>query len=196
MHAFAFRDPLAAWEAWYAEARDAEPDVPNAVQLATVDPDGQPRLRTVLSKQVDAAGVVFYTNLLSRKGQDLSQHPRVAMTWHWKSLERQVHVEGRVRPVSKREADAYFATRERRSQVGAHVSRQSRPLGSRETLEQAVAAFEAQWEGREIPRPEHWSGFRVVPDRWEFWQGRASRLHDRFEFLPDGAGWSLRRLWP
>lgn len=196
MSEFGYEDPLDAWSAWYAEAAARETDVPDAMQLATVDPDGQPRLRTVLSKAVDAAGIVFYTNLLSRKGQDLSHHSRVALTWHWKSLERQVHVEGRVRPVSSREADAYHASRGRRSQVGAHVSQQSRPLDSRRTLERAVADFEAAWEGKDIPRPEHWSGFRVVPDRWEFWQGQPSRLHDRFEFIPDGAGWAVQRLWP
>lgn len=191
-----YDDPLDAWGAWFTEARDSEPDVPEAMQLATVDPDGQPRLRTVLAKSVDAGGVVFYTNLRSRKGQDLSENPRCALTFHWKSLERQVHVEGRVRPVSAAEADRYFASRARGSQLGAWASAQSRPLEGREALQDAVEAVEATYAGVEVPRPPHWSGFRVVPDRWEFWQGQASRLHDRWEFLPDGAGWARRRLWP
>jgi len=191
-----FDDPLDAWESWYSQASEHEPDVPDAMQLATVDADGMPRLRTVLSKSVDAAGVVFYTNLRSRKGQDLSLNPCCALTWHWKSLERQVHVEGRVRPVSARQADAYFASRDRGSQIGAWASAQSEELESREVLEDAVAAIEATYAGREVPRPPHWSGFLVVPDRWEFWQGQRSRLHDRWEFLPEGSGWSRRRLHP
>ena len=166
------------------------------MQLATVDADGMPRLRTVLSKSVDAGGVVFYTNLRSRKGQDLSVHPRCALTWHWKSLERQVHVEGRVRPVSGWEADVYWRSRARGSQVGAWASAQSEVIADRAALEDAVAEVTARFEGQDVPRPPHWSGYRVVPERWEFWQGQASRLHDRWEFLPEGAGWIRRRLSP
>jgi pyridoxamine 5'-phosphate oxidase len=193
---FPHDDPLSAWASWFAEAEAHEPDVPNAMQLATVGPEGAPRLRTVLLKGVDEAGLVFYTNLGSRKGRDLNENPRVAVTFHWKSLERQVHVEGRVRPVLPDEADAYFATRNRGSQVGAWASDQSRPVESRAALLEAVARHEARFEGREVPRPPYWSGFRIVPDRWEFWQGLPDRLHDRFEFLPEGSGWSRRRLQP
>jgi pyridoxamine 5'-phosphate oxidase len=189
-------DPLVLWRAWYAEAVASEPDVPDAMQIATVGADGAPHLRTVLAKQVDGDGVVFYTNLRSRKGQDLQLDGRIAATFHWKSRERQVHVEGRVRPVPAHEADAYFATRPRGSQVGAWASAQSQPIGSREELERAVAEIEARHADGAIPRPPHWSGFRIVPHRWEFWQGRRDRLHDRWEYQPEGAGWSLRRLQP
>lgn len=193
---WSFSDPIDAWTAWYAEAVAAEPDVPNAMQVATVDAEGSPRVRTVLSKGVDAAGVVFYTNLQSRKGQDLSQNPRVSATWHWKSLERQVHVQGRVRPVPAAQADAYFASRGRGSQIGAWASDQSRHVADRGALLGAVAEVEARFEGAPVPRPPHWSGFCIVPHRWEFWQGQPDRLHDRFEYLPDGAAWVLRRLQP
>ncbi|TVQ94993.1 MAG: pyridoxamine 5'-phosphate oxidase [Deltaproteobacteria bacterium] len=174
----------------------SERDVPDAMQVATLGQDGRPHLRTVLAKQVDEAGVVFYTNLNSRKGQDLKGDARIAATFHWKSLERQVHVEGRVRPVRSSEADAYFASRPRGSQIGAWASAQSQPVTSRELLERQVAEVSSRFEGREVPRPPHWSGFRIVPERWEFWQGRHDRLHDRFEFLPEGPGWTMRRLQP
>lgn len=189
-------DPLVLWRAWYADAVASEPDVPDAMQIATLADNGSPHLRTVLAKEVDEAGVVFYTNLHSRKGQDLQGDGRIAATFHWKSLARQVHVEGRVRPVSYAEADAYFASRPRGSQVGAWASAQSQPVESREALEQRVAEIEARYQGAEIPRPPHWSGYRIVPHRWEFWQGRQDRLHDRLEFLPEGAGWMTRRLQP
>lgn len=193
---FPFEDPLLAWRAWYDEACASEPDVPDAMQIATVDGDGNPRVRTVLAKSVDERGIVFYTNLRSPKGQELSHDPRIAVTFHWKSLQRQVHASGRVRPVSASEADAYFASRVRGSQVGAWASEQSQPIGGREALEAKVAEVAARYEGQDVPRPPHWSGFRIVPARWEFWQGRQDRLHDRFEFVPEGAGWSRRRLQP
>lgn len=193
---WSFTDPLDAWAAWYAEAVVSEPDVPDAMQIATVDIDGAPRVRTVLSKQIDEAGVVFYTNLKSRKGQDLSGDARISAVWHWKSLERQVHVEGRVRPVSAKEADSYFASRGRGSQIGAWASQQSRSIDTREALQQRVAEVEARFAGGPVVRPPHWSGFRIVPHRWEYWQGRPDRLHDRFEYVPDGAGWQMRRLQP
>ena len=193
---WSFTDPLDAWAVWYAEAVAAEPDVPDAMQIATVDIDGAPRVRTVLSKQIDEAGVVFYTNLKSRKGQDLSGDARVSAVWHWKSLERQVHVDGRVRPVSAKEADSYFASRGRGSQIGAWASQQSQSVDTREALQQRVAEVEARFAGGPVVRPPHWSGFRIVPHRWEFWQGRPDRLHDRFEYVPDGAGWQMRRLQP
>jgi pyridoxamine 5'-phosphate oxidase len=189
-------DPVAQWRAWYEQAVQSEPDVPDAMQIATLAEDGSPHLRTVLAKQVDEAGVVFYTNLRSRKGLDLQRDGRIAATFHWKSLERQVHVQGRVRPVSPAEADAYFASRPRRSQIGAWASQQSQPVASRDALLAAVADIEARFDGAPVPRPPHWSGFRIVPHRWEFWQGHRDRLHDRFEYLPDGAGWVIRRLQP
>jgi pyridoxamine 5'-phosphate oxidase len=189
-------DPIALWRAWYAEAMASEPDVPDAMQIATLAEDGAPHLRTVLAKDVDESGVVFYTNLRSRKGEDLQRDGRIAATFHWKSLERQVHVEGRVRAVSAAEADAYFASRPRGSQIGAWASAQSQPIGAREDLEGAVAAIHARFGEGPVPRPPHWGGFRIVPHRWEFWQGRRDRLHDRFEYLPDGAGWAVRRLQP
>lgn len=189
-------DPLALWQSWYASARERELDVPDAMQIATLGSTGTPHLRTVLAKQVDEGGVVFYTNLRSRKGLDLQHDGRIAATFHWKSLERQVHVEGRVRPVAPAEADAYFASRARGSQIGAWASEQSQPIDSREELIARVAELEARYDGEPVPRPPHWSGFRIVVDRWEFWQGQADRLHDRFEYLPDGAGWSWRRLQP
>lgn len=193
---FPFDTPLQAWAAWYGDAFDAEPRVPDAMQIATVDGDGAPTVRTVLAKDVDEGGVVFYTNLKSRKGQDLAGDSRIAALFHWKSLERQVHVEGRVRPVRRDEADRYFASRPRGSQIGAWASAQSQQVDSRETLEAEVESLVQHYEGREIPRPPYWSGFRIVPHRWEFWQGRADRLHDRIEFLPDAAGWVKRRLQP
>ncbi len=191
-------DPIAAFHAWFAEAQASEPDVPEAMQLATVSPEGLPRCRTVLLKGVDARGFVFYTNTRSRKGADLAAHAHAALTFHWKSLERQVHVEGPVVPVDDAEADAYFASRPRGSQVGAWASQQSEPLAGREALEAAVRAVEARFEGREVPRPPHWHGFRVVPHRIELWQGHASRLHHRVVFTRSStdAAWGQQLLQP
>ncbi|MFK7929083.1 MAG: pyridoxamine 5'-phosphate oxidase [Myxococcota bacterium] len=191
-----FEDPLDAWRVWFAEAVESEPDVPDAMQIATLADEGAPRIRTVLSKVIDSAGVVFYTNLNSRKGQDLALDSRISAVWHWKSLERQVNIEGRVRPVSNAEADAYFASRHRGSQIGAWASQQSQPVESREQLQKEVEAVQARFADGPVPRPPHWSGFRIVPHRWEFWQGRPDRLHDRFVYQPDGAGWRMARLQP
>ena len=195
---FGSDDPFALFAAWFEEARSTEPEDPNAFTLATVDADGQPSARTLLMKGHDPGGFVFYTNLESRKGMALAGEARVAMLFHWKSLRRQIRIEGTAEPVSAEEADAYYATRDRTSRLGAHASAQSRPLADRATLEAKVAAAAARFPGDEIPRPAHWSGFRVVPARLEFWQDRPYRLHDRvlFEIQQDGSGWRSGRLSP
>lgn len=169
---------------------------PTAFALATVSEDGQPSLRMVLLKDVDARGFVFYTNLESRKGRELAGNRRVALNFHWAQLERQVRVEGRVTRVSDVEADAYFATRPRGSQIGAWASRQSRPMERATDLETRVAEFEAKYAGASVPRPPFWSGFRVEPTTIEFWKGRASRLHDRQVFHREGDGWRVQILYP
>lgn len=189
-------EPFAFFRSWMAEAEAAEPNDPNAMALATVGPDGRPSIRVVLLKGLDDHGFVFYTNTQSRKGDHLASHPLAGLNFHWKSLRRQVRVEGRVEPVTATEADAYFATRPRGSRIGAWASLQSRPLDSRATLERRVADLEAQYAGAEVPRPPHWSGYRVVPDLVEFWQDREFRLHDRFQYTRAGDGWTVLRLYP
>jgi len=189
--------PLVRFAAWFAEAKASEPE-PTAMSLATVGADGQPSVRIVLLKDVDARGFVLYTNLESRKGREALAHPQVALCFHWKSLERQVRVEGRVERVGDAEADAYFASRPRLSQIGAWASEQSRPLDSREALEARVKAFEARFP-ETVPRPPHWSGLRVVPHRIEFWSARPGRLHERHVYRrPDAQtpGWDVQTLYP
>lgn len=190
-------DPFSAFAEWFDEATAHEPDVPDAMQVATVDADGRPRVRTVLLKGHDPAGFVFYTNTTSRKGRDLDVHPAISAVLHWKSLERQVLIDGHAEPVSPAEADAYFATRPRGSQIGAWASQQSQPVGSREDLLAAVAAAEARFEGQDaIPRPPHWSGYRIVPHRVELWQGRRDRLHVRTVFTRSSPGDAWHKaLW-
>lgn len=189
-------DPHSLFDAWLAEARRTEPNDPEAMALATTDAGGQPSVRMVLLKGHDAQGFVFYTNTASRKGADLAAVPRAGLLFHWKSLRRQVRVEGPVAPVAAAEADAYFATRGRDSQIGAWASDQSRPLDARETFEARVAEVAARFEGQEVPRPPHWSGYRVVPERIEFWIDRAYRLHERRLFTRSGDGWSEGLLYP
>jgi pyridoxamine 5'-phosphate oxidase len=189
-------DPHALFETWFAEAHAAEVNDANAMALATVAADGQPSLRMVLLKGHDDRGFVFYTNLESRKAADLAATPRAALLFHWKSLRRQVRVEGPVARVSDAEGDAYFATRGRDSQLGAWASDQSRPLDSRATFEARFAATEARFAGSEVPRPPHWSGFRVRAERIEFWIDRAHRLHERRLFVRDGEGWNEGLLYP
>ena len=190
-------DPLTLFDAWYAEARASEPNDPNAMTLATADAAGQPAARQVLLKGHDARGFVFYTNQQSRKAGDLAANPRAALLFHWKSLRRQIRVEGGVTTVSDAEADAYFATRGRDSQLGAWASEQSRPLDSRETFEARFEAMQARFEGATVPRPPHWSGYRVAPERIEFWQDRAHRLHERRLFVAEpGGGWREGLLYP
>ena len=189
-------DPFARFEAWLAEAARSEPSDPNAVCLATSTPDGIPSARMVLLKGVDPAGFVFYTNLESRKGAELLTNPNAALCFHWKTLARSVRVEGRVEPVSPAEADAYYASRARGSRIGAWASRQSRPLESRFALEKAVAEYTMKFGISEIPRPEFWSGFRLVPRRIEFWRDMPFRLHDRQVFHREGDGWRIEALYP
>jgi pyridoxamine 5'-phosphate oxidase len=191
-------DPLELFAAWYAEADKSEPNDPSAFSLATVGPDGTPAVRMVLLKGFDASGFVFYTNHESRKGEHLLAHPKAAMLFHWKSLRRQVRLEGPVTPTTDQEADEYFATRQRGSQIGAWASDQSRPLESRFALEKRVAEYAARHVIGKVPRPSHWSGFRLKPVLIEFWQDGAFRLHDRLEYRrgsPD-APWTTRTLYP
>jgi pyridoxamine 5'-phosphate oxidase len=189
-------DPIVHFQSWMAEAEKSEPNDPNAMALATADGKGHPSLRMVLLKGIDAGEFVFYTNLESRKGSDLAANPHAALLFHWKSLRRQVRVEGPVEAVSADEADAYFQSRPRGSRIGAWASRQSRPLASRFDLEKRVAEFAAKFGLGEVPRPEFWSGFRVIPKRMEFWQDRPFRLHDRLVFVRDGERWRTERLFP
>jgi pyridoxamine 5'-phosphate oxidase len=191
-------DPLALFRDWYAEAAKSEPNDPDAVALATVGPDGTPSARMVLLKGYDPAGFVFYTNYESRKGQHLLAHTKAALLFHWKSLRRQVRLEGPVSQTTPEEADAYFATRARGSQIGAWASEQSRPLESRFALEKRVAEFGAKHLIGTVPRPAHWSGFRLQPLLIEFWQDGAFRLHDRLEYRRPAPGepWTTRTLFP
>ncbi|MSP79740.1 MAG: pyridoxamine 5'-phosphate oxidase [Rhodospirillales bacterium] len=189
-------DPIALFQSWFAEATRAEPSDANAVTLATVDAAGRPSARMVLLKDVDARGFVFYTNRESRKGLELLANPRAALCFFWKSLDRQVRVEGPVEPVADSEADGYFATRDRASQIGAWASSQSRPLESRFALERRIAEFTAKFHVGTVPRPPFWSGFRLVPEAIEFWQERPFRLHDRTVYHRAGSAWSARKLYP
>ncbi len=190
-------DPFALFAAWFAEAGAAEA-APEATTLATADADGRPSARVVLLKGVDARGFVFYTNFESRKGGELTVNPFAALCFHWKSLGRQVRVEGPVARVGDAEADAYFATRARASRIGAWASAQSRPLADRAALMAAFARLDAEWEGREPPRPPYWTGARLSPLRIEFWREGENRLHDRRLYARpfEGAAWTASRLYP
>jgi len=191
-----FAEPFRQFQDWYGAAEKAERADPNAMALATVGPDGMPAVRMVLLKSADETGFVFYTNLESRKGCDLLARPKAALCLHWKSLKRQVRVEGMVERVGDAEADAYFHSRPRASQIGAWASQQSRPLKSRFDLEKRVAEFTAKYMIGEIPRPAYWSGFRVVPQRVEFWEDRPFRLHDRLVYHRTPEGWAVEKLYP
>jgi len=191
------REPFALFRTWLQEAEGTEVNDANAMSLATIDASGRPSIRVVLLKTLDDRGFVFYTNTLSRKGQALAANPVAALNFHWKSLRRQVRIEGAVEQVTDAEADEYFQSRPRGSRIGAWASLQSQPLDSRATLENRVAEIEAMYAGREVPRPPHWSGYRIVPDYLEFWQDREFRLHDRITFARSAeGGWTMDRLYP
>jgi pyridoxamine 5'-phosphate oxidase len=191
-------EPLRLFATWFAEAKRAEPVNPEAMALATVGPDGMPNARMVLLKGFDERGFVFYTNLDSVKGHELTDAPKAALTFYWKSLQRQVRLRGSVQPVSAAEADSYFATRSRMAQIGAWASKQSAPLESRMAFEKAVARYTAKFAVGQVPRPPHWSGYRVLPQEIEFWHEQPFRLHDRTVFVrPDPtAPWRKTRLYP
>jgi pyridoxamine 5'-phosphate oxidase len=191
-------EPLRLWQSWFDEAVKSEPRDPNAMSLATVDPDGMPDVRTVLLKGVDARGFTFYTNTESQKGRELAANAKAGLLFYWKSLNRQVRIRGPVERVTAEEADAYFATRPKGAQIGAWASQQSRPLESRLAFEKAVALYGAKYALGTVPRPPHWSGYRIVPISIEFWHDRPFRLHDRIEFrrAAPGAPWSKVRMYP
>mgnify|MGYP000850437597 CR=1 FL=1 len=194
-------DPFALFAAWMSDAETSEPNDPNAMAVATATPDGRPSVRMLLLKGVDERGFVFYTNLESRKGRELLANPHVALLFHWKSLRRQIRIEGPVEAVSAAEADAYFASRSRMSCLGAIASDQSRPLDDRSTFEERLKAVDEKYGDGPIPRPANWSGFRVLPEAIEFWQDRPYRLHDRAVWTRDGNthdgnGWNVTRLYP
>jgi pyridoxamine 5'-phosphate oxidase len=189
-------DPINLFDQWFAEARAAEVNDPEAMALATADESGRPSVRMVLLKDHGAGGFTFYTNAHSAKGEQLAANPRAALLFHWKTLRRQVRVEGLVESVGEAEADAYFATRARDSQLGAWASDQSRPLDARATFERRVDEAAQRFDGQAVPRPPHWRGYRVVPERMEFWSDRPHRLHERRLFIRDDAGWREGLLYP
>jgi pyridoxamine 5'-phosphate oxidase len=190
------QDPIAFFQEWLADARAREKSDSTAMALATADPQGRPAVRMVLLKHVDERGFVFYTNLESPKADDLRDNPRAALCFHWAVLERQVRIAGRVGPVSAAEADAYFATRPRLSQLGAWASRQTQPIAGRFVLEQAVAVAALRFPVGVVPRPPYWSGYRVTPEVIEFWHERPFRHHDRQRFTREGEGWRHEWLFP
>lgn len=190
------KDPIALFDAWFSEARETELRDANAVGLATVDEAGMPNLRTVLIKDHGADGFTWYTNYTSAKGRELAAHPHACLCFYWKSLGRQVRIRGPVGTVSDAEADAYFTSRARDSQLGAWASLQSADLSSRDELEKRLQECRERFSNADVPRPSHWSGFRLVPRYIEFWQERPFRLHDRLVFTREGEGWSIRQLYP
>ena len=189
-------DPIAQVVAWLDHARAHEPEDAEAMSVATVDADGRPSLRMVLLRGIDDRGFVFYTNLTSRKARDIAVNAEVALCFHWKSTARQLRIDGTAEAVSAAEADAYFASRPRESRIGAWASKQSAPLEGRFKLEQRVARYTAAFAIGPVPRPEFWSGYRVVPRRIEFWEKRPFRLHERTLYERDAAGWTTARLYP
>jgi pyridoxamine 5'-phosphate oxidase len=189
-------DPIAQFRRWFQDALDARAVEPNAMTLATATPDGRPSARVVLLKGVDARGLAFYTDYRSRKAAELDTNPRAALTFWWAELERQVRVAGAVERVARDESDAYYRSRPVGSRLGAWASRQSHPIPDRAWLERELAEAERRFAGAEPPLPDHWGGYRVVPEEIEFWQGRESRLHDRIRYRRDGGAWTIDRLSP
>lgn len=189
-------DPIAFFETWFAEAKESELNDPDAMALATSTLDGKPALRMVLLKGLGPDGFVFYTNKESRKGEQIATNPHAALAFHWKSLRRQVRVEGSLREVDDAQADAYFASRSRDSQISAWAAQQSRPMTDRSVFMDRVDAEVARFEGKDVPRPPHWSGFRLSPVRIEFWLDQPHRMHDRLVYIRDEAGWKTERLYP
>ncbi len=189
-------DPLRQFAAWYREAEAADVPFPHAVALATATPQGRPSVRMVLMKDFDERGFSFYTNYGSRKGRELGTNPHAALLFYWHPLGRQVRLEGLVEPLPEDESDAYFSTRPLGGRLAALVSRQSEPIESRAGLEERFRELEARYADGEPVRPEHWGGYRLAPERYEFWQHRENRLHDRFLYTPSGSGWQIQRLQP
>ncbi|PZW42235.1 pyridoxamine 5'-phosphate oxidase [Humitalea rosea] len=189
-------DPFALFEEWMAEATAAEVNDPNAMSVATATPEGAPAVRILLLKGLDPRGFVFFSHDNGRKGHEMAANPRAALCFHWKSLRRQIRIEGAIERVSDAEADAYYASRPRLSRIGAWASRQTTPLGSRAELEAGVAAADARFPGEEVPRPPHWGGFRCIPSRIEFWRDMPFRLHERRVFFRAGTGWAIEMLYP
>ncbi|MCB2081520.1 MAG: pyridoxamine 5'-phosphate oxidase [Hyphomicrobiales bacterium] len=190
------QDPFTLFSIWFNEAEASEPADPNAMTLATVNKDGVPSARIVLMRSVSEDGFEFFTNYQSHKGEDLKANPRACLNFYWKSLGRQVRITGTVEALPATDSDAYFATRPRRSQLGAWASQQSRPLESYEALMQALEENEKKYEGKDVPRPPHWGGYRVIPEQIEFWQGETNRLHQRIRFLRSTGGWQKQWVNP
>jgi pyridoxamine 5'-phosphate oxidase len=189
-------DPFHLFDEWFAKAKASEPNDPDAMALATATPDGRPSVRMVLLKDFGPRGFTFYTNLDSRKGAEIAANPHAALLFHWKSLRRQIRIEGPLEQVSDADADSYFSTRGRDSQLGAWASYQSRPLDSRATFEKRFEATAHRFEGEAVPRPARWSGFRLKPELFEFWSDRPHRLHERRIFTPAAGGWREGLLYP
>ena len=196
MQLAAVSDPFSLFSSWFDEAEAGEPGLAHAMSLATVGDGGAPSLRMVLLKGVDARGFVFYTNSESRKGAEMSKNDCAALCFHWKSVRRQVRIEGHVVGVDDDEADQYWATRPRDTQIGAWASKQSEPYAERSEFDAAIAEFEAQFTGGAVPRPDFWNGYRVIPGRIEFWQEQPSRLHDRLVYTRADGAWQTERLYP